>query len=138
MSFENNIERRLVLDDEDLPVIEFSYGHGIGEALAYISPQTSRLNIDTIKVHHRARNQGIGKAILRSIKNLAHETDIHIVTATIISRESIDSMTSVFGEDAVVIRKRGEYGFAESGEHLQAIQPASARLRYDVNRFHLE
>lgn len=138
MSFENNIERRLVLDDEDLPVIEFSYGHGIGEARAYISPQTSRLNIDTIKVHHRARNQGIGKAILRSIKNLAHETDIHIVTATIISRESIDSMTSVFGEDAVVIRKRGEYGFAKSGEHLQAIQPASARLRYDVNRFHAE
>lgn len=133
MSVEHNIQRRVSLDDEDLPVVHFKHSTGAGEAKTYIEPQNNRLHIDSIKVNSRLRNQGIGKAILRSVKELAYETGVDIVTAQITSRESLDSMTSVFGEDSIHIRKRGDYGFVDTGEQLRPIHPASAHLRYHPN-----
>jgi GNAT superfamily N-acetyltransferase len=130
MSFENNIQRKLVQDSEKLPVVQFTYNSSDGEASTYIDPRYNRLHIDSINVNYRLRNQGIGSAILRAIKNFAHETNIDVVTATIVSRESLDSMTSVFGEESVRVRKTGDYGFIQKGERRNAIDPASASLRY--------
>lgn len=54
--------------------------------------------------------KGLGKLLLRSALGLAEEAQAELITAYIISRTSLDSMTEVFGADTVTVKNRGEYG----------------------------
>ncbi len=54
--------------------------------------------------------KGLGKLLLRSALGLAEEVQAELITACIISRTSLDSITEVFGSDAVTVKSRGDYG----------------------------
>ena len=125
---EKNITRRLILHDEDRPTVKFIYGDNIGKAMTYLHESTSRLHIDDIEVAAEARRNGIAKALLRSVKNLAEQIEAEEISARIISRESYDAMASVFGAESLHVRLLGSYENESPRNHLKT----SASLKYRV------
>ena len=55
-------------------------------------------------------NQGMGKRLLRAALEEAQKTSATCVKATIVTRESLVAMQRVFGEDAISVRKLGDFG----------------------------
>lgn len=63
--------------------------------------------------------QGIGKELLRASLRHAQELKASYMVAAIISRECLQSMMSIFGEEAVEVYEPGSYG--ESGTTSAAL-----------------
>ncbi len=86
---------------------DLTYPHGLLQASYDQTPRW--FCIANIDVEEDFRRQGIGKLLLRRSVSLAEEVGAQLIYAAIVSRESLDMMTSVFGEEAVKIRQVGSY-----------------------------
>lgn len=86
-----------------------------GETNSIVVPSESRMTIACFDVRREFRCQGIGKALLRKTRDEALRRDVHLIIASIISRECIDAMVSVFGPEAVHIAPMGTYDATAGG-----------------------
>lgn len=85
-----------------------------------------RYAIANFDVVANARRRGIGKELLRASKQHACELGARIIFAAIISRECLDAMQTVFGEENVYVGELGDY--APEGADTGA-KPTSAVLQ---------
>jgi GNAT superfamily N-acetyltransferase len=108
-------------------VYEFETTHGMLDSV--LDPAIGWLGIANIDVERGHRRQGIGKALLRAALEFAQEQDVRYVHAAIISRECLDAMVSVFGEDALQIKNTGSYEEEGSADSISMTQ---ASLWYEV------
>ena len=63
-------------------------------------------NIDVLPEHRR---QGIGKVILENMKAHARELGAVTIMSAILSRECLDAMVSVFGDEYINVAEEGTY-----------------------------
>lgn len=75
-----------------------------------------RYTIANFDVDVKARRRGIGKELLRASQTHARELGAKVVFAVIISRECLDAMRSVFGEESVFVAEEGGYDSGEGAE----------------------
>lgn len=97
--------------------LAFMFKHRYGYLSSLYTPEDGRYLIDDIEVERRERSQGIGKLLLRHAEQHAQILQSRVIVATIISRECIDAMSTVFGTEHVEVRDAGEYG-GDGDEHL--------------------
>lgn len=83
--------------------------------------------IANFDVHHDHRRRGVGKELLRASQAHARELGAHVLFAAIISRECLDAMITVFGEESVRVGQIGTYALKgkDKGD-----EPTSALLIY--------
>lgn len=65
--------------------------------------------IADIKVDRLSRRQGIGKQLLRQALGEAQKVQAKAVVASIVSRECLEAMQVVFGEESLTIDSIGPY-----------------------------
>jgi GNAT superfamily N-acetyltransferase len=88
-------------------VYTFTTDHGMLDGT--FSPEARDFCIANVDVDSSSRRQGIAKALVSSAIEEAKDIGALIIYAGLISRESIDLMTSVFGSDVVQVRNEGTY-----------------------------
>jgi GNAT superfamily N-acetyltransferase len=86
------------------------------------------VNLDVDPDHRR---QGIGKGLLMTGLEHARKLNATKVIASIISRECLDAMTSVFGEEHIDICKKGDY--AEPGTDSNHFDKTEAVLYLELS-----
>lgn len=101
--------------------------HGYIDAM--YDEMSSLYRIATLYVSSEARGQGIGKNLLRTSRSHAKDLGAKSIFAVIISRECIDAMEAVFGEEAIKVERRGEY--IPPGQN-KSDQQADAMLFYTI------
>lgn len=72
-------------------------------------PNTRWFGIANFDVEKEHRRRGIGKTLLREALNFANDLDARLIHAAIISREYLDAMTQVFGEETINVAELGGY-----------------------------
>lgn len=77
-------------------------------------PNSPYFLISDIEVKPEAREQGIGKGLLRLTLAEALKTDADFIIASIISKECLDAMRAVFGEASIKVDEEGTYGIDRS------------------------
>ena len=77
-----------------------------------------------------SRRKGHGQNLLRKSEEHARELGARKIGAVIISRECLEAMTRVFGEDSLTVLQRGE--FTPEGHDYNTISPTQALLRYTL------
>lgn len=96
-----------------------------GKLRAILFPIEKCLALSDFFVDPEYRRRGIGKALVTQALRIAENEDAASVAAAIVSRECLDVMRSVFGEDALRVTLEGEY--SPPGEDLYG---TSASLDY--------
>lgn len=91
-------------------------------------PSEMRYTIANFDVYLQ-RRRGIGKELLRASRNHAKTLGAKVIFAAIISRECLDAMKAVFGEDAVHVSELGDY--ASEGEDYSQ-NPTAAVLYVEI------
>jgi hypothetical protein len=82
--------------------------------------------ISNLEVSDRGeRRRGVGKGLLRVALGHAESLEARTVLAIIISRECLDAMEAVFGEDSIEVLDRG--GYAPEG-HDQCLESPTRAL----------
>ena len=109
----------------DLYLLTTKYG-GID---ALYNKDTKHYTIANFDVDRSARREGIGKNLLDTSKIHARELGAEIIKAAIISRECLDAMSAIFGEDSIIIDQKGEY--APIGQDISDT-PTSAMLWHEL------
>ena len=80
----------------------------LGGIDAVYHPKELRYTIANIDVYSH-RRRGVGKELLRVSQSHARELGARVIFAAIISRECLDAMTSVFGEEFIYTSQVGTY-----------------------------
>jgi len=80
-----------------------------GSLEATFRPEVGWFGIANLDVDKSHRRQGIGKALLRYAFSEAEELDARLIHAAILSRECLDAMRTVFGEEAIIADEEGTY-----------------------------
>lgn len=124
------VRRRYVSPDETMRYPEIVFSHEYGHATTHFDTDANSVRIDWIEVARTERRRGVGKTMLRAIDALAKELEVQTITATIISRESLEAMRHVFGDENLRVRQQGDFvpmGFTSSDD----IHRTSATLRVE-------
>ena len=82
--------------------------------------------VSNIDVDINQRRSGIGRRLLEKTLEVAIEQQARVISATLISRESIVLFGNVFGEENLSIHRLGEF----TDEHGLGGMPASASMWY--------
>jgi len=103
-----------------------------GELNAMLFPASASyerrtLNILSIETDPKFTQRGIGKLLLRTSLELAHERQADEITSFMITRECIHAMRSVFGDEAMTIEQLGTFGDEDEYNF-----DAKAILHYEV------
>lgn len=105
---ENNPDVKVrVRETGNMRFFELSTEHGYLDATLHAI--TGWFGIAGISVEVDYRGRGIAKTLLRQALYVAETQDARLIYAAAISRESIDAMRSVFGDEAVQIDEIGTY-----------------------------
>lgn len=96
-------------------------------------PDFNHFLIADIWVKPSMRENGIGKELVRMAQTEALRLGISKIVASIISRESLDVMISVFGENAVNIEQLGNYIKPREGDISVADDRTVAFLDYHIS-----
>jgi|GEM_PF-3590601 len=80
-----------------------------GAIEATFHPEWQSYMIANFDVHPDYRGQGIGKLLLRASLEHAQELGARHIIAGIISRECLDAMRRVFGDESISVAHVGEY-----------------------------
>lgn len=83
-------------------------------------PETRWLSIGHVHVDPNLRGKGISEVLLRQSVQLAETLDASTIYGVLLSREMIDASTTVFGEEAVEVRKLGNYSSPKERPHYDA------------------
>jgi GNAT superfamily N-acetyltransferase len=120
-----------------MPYVLLPYGrrlveivHEHGSAIVSYDIKSKRFLINTLDVEAGYRRQGIGKNMLAYSKDIATKMGAQIVSALIISRESLDAMTAVFGEEAIDIESAGRYELPDTDAPARPDEHTVATLLY--------
>lgn len=87
----------------------FSLKNPYGYLISHYTPEDGRYDLIDLEVERRQRGRGIGKLLLREADVHARMLQARVMTASIISRECLDAMTSVYGEEHIQVRDVGQY-----------------------------
>lgn len=90
-----------------------------GDLIANYHPSLGTMIITSYDVAANFRNAGIGKNLLRIANYHAEQLGAKAIWAHLTSRESVDAMTSVFGEKAVTVKHLGLYNQDRLPPHRQ-------------------
>ncbi len=90
-----------------------------------------RYTIANFDVDSDKRRQGIGKHLLKASQEHARELGAKVIFSAIISRECLDAMTRVFGEESVLVAEVGEYASNDGSE--SPATTTAAILHYNTN-----
>lgn len=101
-----------------------------GQLLATYEPLIGMFSISRVDVEPDSRRRGIAKALLSTALHVAEECEAQEIFASITSRESINAITSVFGEDSVHVMNLGTY----APETKPGYHDASAVLLHKLTR----
>lgn len=82
-------------------------GDDLGHMTAYFDPTTDIFDIDWFDT--AMPRQGHGRLLLQHAIELASGAEAELITSTAVTRESLDSMTKVFGHTALTVEDRGDY-----------------------------
>jgi hypothetical protein len=107
--------------------------HPHGAAYLSLDKRSGWLTITDLDVDRLHRGNGIGQNLLRFSKELAGQLDARLIIMSIISRESLDAVTAVFGEEYITVNQRGEYMRPDSDEIPDGPVGTSAVLQYPVS-----
>ncbi|HRV76383.1 MAG TPA: GNAT family N-acetyltransferase [Candidatus Saccharimonadales bacterium] len=97
----------IVLDVVDERSVRLRHEHA--NALLTFSLDGERMSVSSVFVSSVIRRNGIGQAVLQKAREVAVERRIQRITASIISRESLDLFTKVFGEASIKTEHVGLY-----------------------------
>jgi GNAT superfamily N-acetyltransferase len=86
---------------------EFQTEHGYLDASYDLS--TNHFGIKMVHVESSHQRQGIGKELLQAALQQARQTDARYIVGLVISRECLDAMQAVFGEEALIVKSLGFY-----------------------------
>ena len=111
------------IDNERYHYTEFL--HDGGSVIFTRYPGTDVMTLSDLRVPTQKRRKGISKMLAAQGIPLAQEIGAKVIVAGITSRESVQVMRYVFGEDSVRISWLGEFGSPEEGT-------AGAGLFYEV------
>jgi hypothetical protein len=121
----NSIEHVTTFGDKQIYHIQSSYG---GVEVIF-TPDDRIYQIANFDVSER--RQGHGKNLLRTSAEHAEALGARAVIAAIISRECLDAMSSVFGQEHIEIDALGEY--APGGLDSHPDSPTSAMLYKSID-----
>jgi ribosomal protein S18 acetylase RimI-like enzyme len=88
----------------------------LGTLEAVFLPDERRYDICDISVVDEYMGLGIAKAMLRIARQQAISLGAKSIGAAIVSREALDAIRSVFGEDSLDVRAEGSYMTTEERE----------------------
>lgn len=89
------------------------------------------LGIANIFVQPEYRQRGHGQELLHHTLNLARELGAKSIFAALISRESVEAFSRVFGDDSISIRALGDY----ETEGSMPTSFTSAHFSLELNKF---
>lgn len=105
---------------------ELSTEHGSLDATLHAI--TGWFGIANVVVDVDYRGRGIAKSLLRQALSVAEAHDARLIYASVISRESIDAMRSVFGDEAVQVDEMGTYTPSDEPDRYDASACLSVHL----------
>ena len=79
----------------------------LGHLQATFDPFTDIFDIEWFQT--LVPRQGLGKLLLRKALDLATEANAELIMGSIVKRQSLDSVRSVFGEDSISVKRLGDY-----------------------------
>lgn len=89
---------------------EYIVEHPHGYVSFLLERETGLVEIDDGWVDPDFTRRGIMKNMLRYTTQVAHEIGGRVLSASIVSREGLDAMRSVFGEEHITVNREGNYG----------------------------
>ena len=109
--------------EPQIPIIQWQDEHQVTISLpegdlvgSYYAAWEHRFLICSVDVYRfENRRQGIGRLLVETARDEAQRIGARIIWSVLTSREAVDLMTSVFGQDAVAIERLGEYQSAGRG-----------------------
>jgi GNAT superfamily N-acetyltransferase len=90
------------------------------------------LGVSGIEVEDGHRRQGIGKALLSSVREKSEELRAKVIYASIISRESIVIFQRVFGEENILVSQLGTFAPDDEPESYNASALLFYRPNYEI------
>lgn len=127
----NNLALKTEWAGERLFVISSELGYLAGS----FDPPTGYFYISDLEVRPvKARGHGVGKKLLEASKEEARRAGAKYMWAIIMSREALDAMTSVFGDESVRVDRVGEYADPTTGEPVPPEKATHASLFYELKQ----
>lgn len=97
---------------------EFTVDHGSLNAV--FDPRSGLFGISNVDVDGNFRRRGLGKAMIQEAYDFAQSIGAGCIYSAITSRECLDAMRSVFGDDVISVSREGTYGVEGEKDHRDA------------------
>lgn len=99
-----------------------------------LDPEDESIELEDAEVDPDYRNRGILKEMLRHSVVVARELGVSAISGAIVSREALDAVRAVFGEEHVTVTREGEYGELPDYDTDDDDRYASAYLDVPLDR----